>query len=52
MYRIVVAPERSEFRPLYRWYVWGAQLRAAGIALTEHGAWRQAHLAARSHVVA
>ena len=42
MHRIVVASEPYEHRPLYRWQVSGLQLIAAGIALTEDGAWRQA----------
>ena len=46
MYRILVAAEPNESRPLFRWHVWGAQLLAAGIALTEDEARRQAHLAA------
>ena len=45
MCHIVVASEPNEFRPLYRWRVYGQQLFATGIALTQEEAWRQARLA-------
>ena len=52
MYRIVVAPEPNESRPLYRWRVAGPQLIATGIALSEEEAWRQAQLAADGRAAA
>jgi hypothetical protein len=42
MFNITVAPEPNDSRPLYRWYVGAEEMLAAGIALTEEGAWRQA----------
>ena len=52
MYRIIVAPEPNDSRPLYRWRVAGLQLIATGIALTEEGAWRQAQRAAAGRTAA
>jgi hypothetical protein len=50
MHKIVVASEPYEHRALYRWQVSGLQVIAAGIALTEDGAWRQAKAVATGTV--
>jgi hypothetical protein len=52
VYRIIVAPEPNESRPLFRWRLWGSQLVATGIALTEAEALRQARLAAEGSAAA
>jgi hypothetical protein len=52
VYRIIIAPEPNESRPLFRWRVWGSELVATGIALSENEALRQARLAAAGRAAA
>ena len=47
MFSVIVTPEPNDSRPLYRWRLFGSQLLATGIALTEEGARRHANAAAK-----